>query len=569
MPLDELDLWFLAENEDMAYASRRRTAAWLRVVLRASALVVAATAFAAAATHPQDAVWWIYGLFAISLGAAFLLEARKRMRHAGLVLSLGFWTAATAAVCLLGGVRSPGAFVYLPVIITAGLFCSRRAAVGIAIASLVAVLLASVFDPLHVLSIPERAPSLTLLLPVYAGSLTMTLVLVAIALSTLHGALKDVRQQALRNEELLLNAPDVLAVIDRLGVVVGVAPAMRDRLGYEPSELIGKHVSRVELFGPDGRAVVDDIRLLGTRASEGARELSLRSRDGARSWGEVRLLPTPTGKSGTHRRIVLCDVTRRHTAEARQAELEKRMEQGRRLERMGLIAGGVAHDFNNQLTVILSLGSVLDTRLPTDSPERQLLMEINHSAVRAAELARDLLAVKPKRSAEAMDVARELTTLQPMLSRMAGSAVKLSVRGRTPCFVQIEKAELERIATNLVINARDAMPSGGEVVIAVTPSVGGAGGSARRMIEISVTDCGVGMDTLTRQRILEPFFTTKGEAGTGLGLSTVDGIVSRLGGRLLVKSERGRGTEIRILLPEAEVDDVNPQPSTAFGTPPG
>ena len=568
MPLDELDLWFSAQDEDMAYALRRRTAAWLRVVLRASALVVAATVVAKVATRSEEAVWWIYGLFAIALGAAFALEP-KRPRYAGVVLSCGFWAAATAAVFLLGGVRSPGAFIYLPVIITAGLFWSRRAAAGLAIASLGAVLLAAMLEAIDYLPAPLRPPTLALLLPVYVGSLTMTMVLVGIALNTLHGAIKDVRQQALRNEEVLLNAPDVLAVIDRLGVIVGVAPAMRERTGYEPSELVGKHVSRIELFGQDARAAVDEIRLLGTQGAEGARELPLRCRDGARSWGEVRLLPTPPGKSGMHRRIVLYDVTRRHDAETRQAELEKRMEQGRRLERMGLLAGGVVHDFNNQLTVILSLGSVLDTQLPADSPQRQLLLEINNSAVRAAELARDLLSAKPKRPIEAIDIGRELNAFQPALSRMAGAKIKVSVRARGgPCWVRIEKADLERIATNLVINGRDAMPNGGEIVVAVGPTADGSL-TAERMIELTVTDCGVGMDSLTRQRILEPFYTTKGEAGTGLGLSSVDGIVAQLGGRLNVKSEPGRGTEIRILLPEAESEYVSPQSSTAYGIRPG
>jgi signal transduction histidine kinase len=152
---------------------------------------------------------------------------------------------------------------------------------------------------------------------------------------------------------------------------------------------------------------------------------------------------------------------------------------------------------------------------------------------------------------------------------MVGPAIRLSVKARGTCLVRLERADLERVATNLVINARDAMPNGGDIVVAVAPATDGGGSPARRMIELSVADTGVGMDSLTRQRILEPFFTTKGEAGTGLGLSTVDGIVSRLGGRLQVKSERGHGTEVRVLLPEADADDISQQPSTAFGTPPG
>src|SRR5262249_23758983 len=163
---------------------------------------------------------------------------------------------------------------------------------------------------------------------------------------------------------------------------------------------------------------------------------------------EVRLHTAPLGKGGTLRRIVLYDVTRRHSAEARQAELERRVERGHRLERMGLLAGGVAHDFNNQLTVILSLGSVLETPLAQNPPERKLMGEINESAVRAAEIARDLLESRPKRPSASLDVGRELAALEPILSRMAGERINLSVLMHGgPWFVHIESADLERIVT--------------------------------------------------------------------------------------------------------------------------
>jgi PAS domain S-box-containing protein len=558
MQLEDRKLCFWAENKDISNALRRRTAVWLRTVLRASALVLVSAVVAGMATRSEP-IWWIYASFALVLGAAFVLDGSERTREAGVVLSFGFWAVATAAVFFLGGVRSPGSFVYLPVVITAGLFWSWRAAGALTAASLATVLLAAWLEQYNFLPLPLRAPTVARLLPIFAGSLTMTAVLLGIAVCTLNGALEDLNQHVIRTEELLTNVPDVLAVIDRLGVVVAVSPAMRERTGYEPNELLGKDVSRIELFGQERPAVADDVRLLGSRGVDGARVLALRCRDGALAWGEVRLQALPLSRGGTLRRIVLYDVTRRHVAEARQAEFERRVEQSRRLERMGLLAGGVAHDFNNQLTVILSLGSVLDTRLPPDSPERRLLTEINQSAVRAAELARDLLSVKPTKQAEIIDLGRELAAFEPMLSRMAGLGMSLSVRMHGgPCFARIERADLERIATNLVLNARDAMPNGGEIEVAIAPAADGEGTyPPRRMVELTVSDSGVGMDSLTRQRILEPFYTTKGALGTGLGLSTVDGIVARAGGRILVESERGRGTKLRILLPEAESDGVN------------
>jgi PAS domain S-box-containing protein len=457
----------------------------------------------------------------------------------------------------------------LPIVVTAGLFWSWRAAAVLTVASLGVEIMVFWLDATGRLPVPLRAPTVELLFRIFAGSLTMTAVLVAVALHSLRGALQDVRRHALRTEELLVHVPDVLAVLDRLGVVLAVGPAMRTRTGYEPKELVGKHVSRVDMFGPGRRSLAEDLRVLSAPDNEGpgALELELRCKDGGGAWGEARLHTLPLGKGDALRRIVLYDVTGRHLAEQRQADLEKRVERGKRLETMGLLVGGVTHDFNNLLTVILAVGSVLDTQLPPDSMASELLRDINTSAARAAELARQLLSVRPSEPAEPIDVSAEIAALEPLLSRMAGERIKLVVRApATPCIVKIGRAELERIATNLVVNAKDAMPDGGDIVVEIARSLEVDGeGPAIPMVELRVTDSGVGMDSLTRQRIFEPFYTTKGEAGTGLGLATVDGIVSRIGGCIRVDSRPGRGTNIRVLLPEAGAGEVSSSPA-ACGT---
>jgi signal transduction histidine kinase len=125
-----------------------------------------------------------------------------------------------------------------------------------------------------------------------------------------------------------------------------------------------------------------------------------------------------------------------------------------------------------------------------------------------------------------------------------------------PCFVRIERARLEQVAINLVVNARDAMPNGGALVLKTSRFK--TGPDQERWVELSVIDCGVGMDSATKQRIFEPFYTTKGNGGTGLGLATVDGIVSHLGGRIEVDSEPGRGTRVRVIMPEAIAVEVSP-----------
>jgi PAS domain S-box-containing protein len=559
MRLDEARRCFRFEKEDLAYALRLRISVWLGAVLRASSAVLAAAAIAGALTE-MSSVWWIYGAFAIVLLGSLVLDGMKRTREAGVVLSLGFWGAATLAVVVLGGARSPGVFVYLPIVLTAGLFWSWRAAAGLAAASLAVVTLAAWLDEIHRLPLPLRALSSAGHLPIFAGSLTMTVFLVGIALHTMHGVLRDAQRSLLRTEDLLLHVPDALAVFDRLGIVLAVSSAMAERMGYAATDLIGKHISHIDLFNRDSHTVSDDLRWLGVRGGEGGRELPLTRRDGSPAWGEARMHAIPIGTGDSLRRIVLYDVTRRHLAEARQADLEERMQRSRRLESMGLLAGGVAHDFNNLLTVILSLGTVLDREISKDSPARELLTDFRESAVRAAALARNLIAPPAPPVPHAVDVGRTLTAFEPVLARMVdGEDIDLTVRvPERPCWVSMDRGCLERIVMNLVVNARDAMPNGGSIVVAVAASHEGDGPLPMpRMVEISVSDTGVGMDPALQPRIFEPFFTTKGASGTGLGLATVDDMVTRLGGCILVDSQPGRGTKIRILLPHAATDDLS------------
>ena len=455
MRRNETLLGFFAENEDLAQALRQRTAAWLGSVLRASALVITAVTVAAAMTR-SGSIWWIYGAFALVIVVALALDRAKRSHGAAIVLTLGFWATATAAVFLLGGLHSPGAFVYLPIIITAGLFWSWRAAATLTAASLGAVILAAWLGVIGRLPAPVIPLTGERLLPIFAGSLTMTAVLVGIALHTLRGALQDVR------------------------------------------------------------TAMQEVRT----AMDGMRRQAQRS-------------------------------------DALRADIEQRADRRRHLEAMDLLAGGVAHDFNNLLSVIFSLGTVLDTRLAPDSPARKVLVEINQSALRAAELARDLLSPKPSTQAEAIDIGRERAAFVPVLSRMAGTGISVSLlRHGGPAFVNIEKTKLEKIATNLVINARDAMPRGGEIILEVAPVSRADGPASGRIVELSVADLGIGMNG-ARERTFEPLATAN-HGGAGLGLATVNDIVASLGGRIAVDSEPGHGTKVCVLLPEADAQSVSP-----------
>jgi PAS domain S-box-containing protein len=548
MRFEDSRFWFGVLGDDLSHAVRRRTAAWLGTVARASGAVIVISGIAAVFMHSMP-VWSIYGAFGAATLLALVLNAANRTREAGVVLSVGFWLSATAAVFLLGGVQSPGSFVFLPIVITAGLFWSWRAAAVLTAASLAVEIVAALLDARGMLPSPLQPPTAGALLRIFAGSLTMTAVLVGVALHSLRGALAEVRRYALRTEELLVEMPGVIAVLDRLGVVLGVSPAAEELTGYSPAELVGRHISRLDLFARDRSARADDFRAFASGPGK-SREVALIAKDGERLWAEARKQSLVLFNGESLVRIVLSDTTRRRRAEEREAELSRAVDRARRLEAMGLSVGGVAHDLNNLLTVILSVGSVLETRVPEDRVSRDLLDDLKESALRAATLARQLLSSRPEQQAEPIDIHGEIRDLGSLLSRLAGSAVRIDMQvDPEPCFVRIERGKLEQIAINLVVNARDAMPNGGSLVVKTSRFKDEE--DQRRWVELSIIDCGVGMDSVTKQRIFEPFYTTKGAAGTGLGMATVDGIVSRVGGRIQVDSAPGCGTRVRVILPEA------------------
>jgi PAS domain S-box-containing protein len=234
--------------------------------------------------------------------------------------------------------------------------------------------------------------------------------------------------------------------------------------------------------------------------------------------------------------------------------------QATKMDTVGRLVGGVAHDFNNLLTIILGYGEIVLEDTPTDGPNRDLIGEILRAGKRAAGLTRQLLGFCRKESAEpvAVDVNAHIVDMQKMIGRLIGEHIVLSTElspslGR----VNADPAHIEQVIMNLVVNARDAMPRGGQLAIrtqSVEPGDAELSKFPRvppgRYVLLSVSDSGSGMDEATRRRIFEPFFTTKGTGkGVGMGLSTVSEIVAEYGGRIEVDSAPKKGTTFRILLP--------------------
>ena len=249
------------------------------------------------------------------------------------------------------------------------------------------------------------------------------------------------------------------------------------------------------------------------------------------------------------------------------AQTQGQLEQAQKMDAIGRLAGGVAHDFNNLLTVILGRTDILLTQIKTEDPLRRGIALIQRTAGRAAELTKQLLAFSRKQVLEAvvLDLGVVTTDMKEMLARLIGEDIVLVTNlAATLGHVKADRGQIEQVVMNLAINARDAMPQGGQLVVEtanadlddeyVRRNVGSRPGPH---VMLAVSDSGVGIPRELQRHIFEPFFTTKEQGkGTGLGLATVYGIVKQSGGYIEVDSEPGRGTTFRIYLPR--VDSASP-----------
>jgi two-component system cell cycle sensor histidine kinase/response regulator CckA len=247
------------------------------------------------------------------------------------------------------------------------------------------------------------------------------------------------------------------------------------------------------------------------------------------------------------RLVLASDVTEKQ-------RLEEEVRNSQKVEAVGQMAGSVAHDFNNLLTAIAGYSDLLLASLEPEDARRADVEEIRKAAERAARLTRQLLAFSRKQAPQprVLDLNQVVLDMENILARLLGKGVRLaSLAEASPARVKADAAQLEQVLLNLAMNARDAMPRGGLLTLC-TSSVDVAG---EPYVVLEVIDTGIGMDAETQARLFEPFFTTEGQGqGTGLGLSTVHGIVRQCGGRLEVWSEPGQGSTFRIYLPLAEED---------------
>jgi two-component system, cell cycle sensor histidine kinase and response regulator CckA len=371
-------------------------------------------------------------------------------------------------------------------------------------------------------------------------------------------------------ERQLLNAlveqlPVGVVVIDNGMRITRLNPRICAIFGIEPERLTGMNVSEAVALlkatltdeTPAQTADLATTKAVRTgRASEPIEEL-ITTPAGERRRVLVSAAPVTLGGGETLGSVtVFTDVTEQYT-------VQEQLRQSQRIESIGMLAGGVAHDMNNLLTIITGYSELLLKRVRDDEWLSSKVWEIKKAGDRAAELTHQLLAFSRKQvlKPRVLDLNEVITDMDKMLRRLIGEDIDLkTVTAQSLWPVRADFGQIQQVVMNLAVNARDAMPEGGKLTIQTENVYLDDEYAARhvavrpgRYVMIAVSDTGTGMDAETRARIFEPFFTTKEMGkGTGLGLSTVYGIVKQSGGSIWVYSEAGLGTTFKIYLPLAE-----------------
>ncbi len=361
-----------------------------------------------------------------------------------------------------------------------------------------------------------------------------------------------------------------------LGHITRFNPAFERLVGARADDVIGRHLDF--LFPVDQREQALD---LANAASRGLHWQSLELPVVDRNGATHRLLWNSTnihrGDGSIEATIAQgTDITALREAEAQQRLLQEQLMQAQKLESIGRLAGGVAHDFNNLLAVILGYSELMQAQLaPTDAQLRTPIDEIRKAGERARNLTQQLLAFGRKQVLElrVLDVNQVIDGFKKLLLRLIGEDIVLTTTyAACPCTIRADVSQIEQVLMNLVINARDAVATGGRIEIATTRvqldgTEARAGNSLPpgEYVRIAVTDNGAGIPREIQSRLFEPFFTTKDRGqGTGLGLATVYGIVKQHGGDVQVESSVGAGATFLVDLPfvaEAEMTPPAPPPA--------
>lgn len=371
------------------------------------------------------------------------------------------------------------------------------------------------------------------------------------------------RMHALGREELFHligdNAADMIAVVTVDGQRLYNSPSYEKVLGYSSEEL-GRTSAYDQIHPDDRQAVLAAAREARTNAVGRRVEYRMRHKN-----GEWHILEsTASAVRNAEGKVEKLVIVNRDITERKQ--LEQQLVLSQKLDAIGRLSGGVAHDFNNILGVIIGYSEFLQHKFEPGGPDREAVDEIHKAGKRAASLTQQLLAFSRKQvlEPEVLDLNAVITDVEKMLRRLIGEDIAMTIAATSGLGkVKADRGQIEQVIVNLAVNARDAMPRGGELRIATANAeLTGKEAQIHRYVVpgpyvmLQIADTGCGMDEELQSHIFEPFFTTKEKGkGTGLGLATVYGIIKQSGGYIWVESQPGNGTRFNIYLRRVEASE--------------
>ncbi|MGE0432465.1 MAG: ABC transporter substrate binding protein [Planctomycetota bacterium] len=329
---------------------------------------------------------------------------------------------------------------------------------------------------------------------------------------------------------------DAVIATDTNGRIDGINPVAERLTGWSRDEAVGRSLAEVFTTTTD-------------EAHPHTGERLLTARQGSRRIVADTTSPIRDADGTVHGQVVvfrdMTDVL----------AMEERLRHSEKLEAVGRLAGGVAHDFNNLLTAIIGHVELMQQDMAGDPDTSAALADIRHAAEGGADLTRQLLAFARRQMLRpaVVDTTERLTGVMRMLRPSIGEGIVATLHCDATRPIRIDPGQFEQLVVNLVVNARDAMADGGSLTVSTRDD--------GDMVHMTVTDTGAGMDDETRERAFEPFFTTRGQAGTGLGLATCHGIVEQSGGEIWIESKPGRGTSIHVRFPAAVATGEPPRPA--------
>ncbi len=349
-------------------------------------------------------------------------------------------------------------------------------------------------------------------------------------------------------------------VLDTQHVVIAANRAALNATGLKLGEIVGTKCYQ-HFHNPDSTCPPDGCPLMKVLESGSLESVEMEMEA---LGGSYMVTATPVvGKDGRVDKIIhtATDITAKKKSEKEKERLKEQLEQAQKMEAIGRLAGGVAHDFNNILSVILGYAEVVMDQLGAEHQARPDLEEIRVAAGRAADITKQLLAFSRKQVLElrVFNPNQAIRDMEKMLGRLIREDIVLEFELDERLYnIEADWSQIQQIVLNLVLNARDAMPKGGKTLIMTRnqivdehPAVGYMGIKPGSYVEITVKDEGQGIQEEIKEHIFEPFFTTKGcSQGTGLGLATVYGIVQQHGGGIMAESQPGKGATIRVWLPK-------------------